>query len=212
MHSNSNTLREADCTQLNWLRQLAILTDSELTTLVLAGSESAFAELYSRYQKLVAHIVRRYFQHGDEVEEMVQLIFIEVWVGLSNFRGENVKSFPAWVGRVATNSCYDTLRRRQRSKECTLSQLSEDEAMTLHERRPAVSTGNQIEQATVSHDLLQKLLLGLEPCDRQVFVMLKAEDHSIAEIAAVTGWSEAKIKMRIRRSRSILQRRSRKLI
>lgn len=199
-------------TQLEQSQLPASLPDSELAACVLSGNESAFAELHTRYQKLVAHLVRRYFQRGDEVEEIVQLIFIKVWIGMHHFRGEHRQSFAAWIVRVATNSCYDELRRRQRRKENVLSQLSEEENAMRHEPRHASLRENHIEQRAVTRDLLQKLLTGLEPLDRQVFVMLKTERHSIAEIAAATGWSEAKIKMRIRRSRFLLQRRSRKLI
>lgn len=199
-------------TQLEPSQLPASLPDSDLAASVLSGNESAFTELHTRHQKLVAHLVRRYFQRGDEVEEMVQLIFIKVWIGIHHFRGEHQQSFAAWIVRVARNSCYDELRRRQRRKESVLSQLSETENASRHELRPASLRENHIEQKAVTRDLLQKLLTGLEPLDRQVFVLLKTEHHSIAEIAAATGWSEAKIKMRIRRSRSIMQRRSRKLI
>lgn len=192
--------------------QPSIIPDRDLAACVLDGNENAFAELHTRYQKVVVHIVRRYFQRGDEVEEMVQLIFIKVWTGIHHFRGEHAQSFAAWIVRVATNSCYDELRRRQRNKEYIISQLSEDENSRLYDLRSVFATEHQIEATTVVRDLLQKLLTGLEPRDRQIFVMLKAENQSIAEIAAVTGWSEVKIKMRIRRSRFLLQRRSRKLI
>ena len=113
---------------------------------------------------------------------------------------------------MTKHSCCDELRRRQRNKESALSQISADESATLLAQYPATAHENHIEQTTVSRDLLQKLLTKLAPSDRQVFVMLKAEDHSIAKIAAVMGWSEAKIKMRVRRTRFLLQRHSRKLI
>lgn len=187
------------------------LTDNELAAHALDGNENAFAELHTRYQNLVAQMVRGYFQRRDEVEELVQQIFIKVWQGMHHFRGAHAQSFTAWIVQVTRHSCCDELRRRQRNKESVLSQLSVDESSALWEQRP-LRHENKIEQTAVSRDLLQKLLTELEPCDRQVFVMLKAEDHSIAEIAATTGWSEAKIKMRIRRSRLLLQRRSRKLI
>jgi RNA polymerase sigma-70 factor (ECF subfamily) len=188
------------------------LSDEDLIAFVARGDDTAFAELYARYQKRVAHLVRRHFQRVDEVEEMVQLIFIEVWTSIHKFRGDSAYAFAAWLARLATNTCYDELRRQQRSRESVWSQLGDDETRDWHEARPAFSCEQQIEHTAVARDLLDKLLTSLEPSDRQVFVMLKAQEHSIADIALVTGWSEAKIKMRIRRSRSILQRRSRKLI
>ncbi|MBL8205697.1 MAG: RNA polymerase sigma factor [Blastocatellia bacterium] len=187
-------------------------TDDDLIVFVARGDDTAFAELYARYQKRVAYIVRRHFQRADEVEELVQLIFIEVWTSIHKFRGESTSAFAAWLARLATNTCYDELRRQHRNRESVMSQFGDDDDSDWCESRPAFSCEQHIEHLTVARDLLDKLLVSLEPPDRQVFVMLKAQDHSIAEISLVTGWSEAKIKMRIRRSRSILQRRSRKLI
>lgn len=188
------------------------LSDEDLIAFVSRGDDTAFAELYARYQKRVAYLVRRHFQRADEVEEMIQLIFIEVWTSIHKFRGDSAQAFTAWLVRLATNTCYDELRRQQRNRESVLSQLGPEETADEHNTYPDFSCDQQIEHITVTRDLLNKLLTSLEPSDRQVFMMLKAQEHSIADIALLTGWSEAKIKMRIRRSRSIMQRRSRKLI
>jgi DNA-directed RNA polymerase specialized sigma24 family protein len=60
-------------------------------------------------------------------------------------------------------------------------------------------------------NLADALLTTLEPVDRRVFVMLKAEEFSIAEIAEIVGWTETKVKMRVHRAKSILRRKLKRL-
>lgn len=137
---------------------------------------------------------------------------IKAWFAIGSYRGGGAHSFAAWLARIATNSCYDELRRRRRRPEDAFSQLGDGETIFLFEREPAGATESKVEARLISRDLANKLLNSLEPDDRKVFVMLKSENYSVAEIARKVGWTETKVKNRVHRSRSILRRRSRRLV
>jgi len=185
--------------------------DDELATFASSGSETAFAELLSRHRRMVTQIVRRYFQQQHEVEDLVQISFIEAWVAISAYRGRGPYSFAAWLARIAANSCYDELRRRRRSREDLISQLGEDEEEFSFEELTAHFSSDRVEHSLIVRNLADALLTTLEPLDRRVFVMLKAEEFSIAEIAQIVGWSETKVKMRVHRAKSILRRKLKRL-
>lgn len=187
-------------------------TDDELVGSAARGNEQAFAELVGRHRRMIFRVVRRFFERREDIEEIAHLSFVEAWLAISSYRGGETHSFAAWLARIATNSCYDELRRRQRRPENVFSQLSDGEAVFLFEQRSAGEAGAGVEARLISRDLADKLLNTLEPDDRKVFIMLKSENYSVAEIAKNIGWTETKVKMRIHRSRSILQRRSRRLV
>jgi len=187
-------------------------TDDELVGSAARGNEQAFAELVGRHRGMIFRVVRRFFERREDIEEIAHLSFIEAWFAISSYRGGGAHSFAAWLARIATNSCYDELRRRQRRPENVFSQLSDGEAVFLFEQKSSVEAGDEVEARLISRDLADKLLNALEPVDRKVFVMLKSENYSVAEIARNVGWTETKVKMRVHRSRSILQRRSRRLV
>ncbi len=187
-------------------------TDDDLAGSAARGNEQAFAELVGRHRRMIFRVVRRFFERREDIEEVAHLSFIEAWFGIGSYRGGGAHSFAAWLARIATTSCYDELRRRQRRPESIISQLSEGEAVFLFEQKSAGETGGEVEASLISRDLAEKLLDALEPEDRKVFVMLKSENYSVAEIARNIGWTETKVKMRVHRSRSILQRRSRRLV
>lgn len=185
--------------------------DDELAISASTGCEMAFAELLARHRRMVTRVVRRYFERQDEVEELVQISFIEAWVAMGSYRGRGSHSFAAWLARIATTSCYDELRRRRRRREDSISQLGEDDGESPFEPLDAQFISDCVEHTAITRNLADKLMMLLEPADRLAFIMLKAGDFSIAEIASVIGWSEAKVKMRIHRAKSILQRKMRRL-
>jgi RNA polymerase sigma factor (sigma-70 family) len=174
--------------------------------------EAAFAELLHRHHHRVARIARRFFSKPDEIEEISQLSFIEAWRAIGSYESRPDASFAAWLTRITINTCYDEWRRRRRSRESAFSDLNEAEAVFLSAQSVAPSLGVRVERELISRDLATKLLAMLDPDDRRVFVLLKAEDHSIAEIALATGWTPAKVKMRVHRTKSLLRRKSRRLI
>lgn len=181
--------------------------DDDLVAQAAKGEEHAFAELIERHRGLVVRIARRYFNRPEDVEEIVHLSFVSAWFAISGYRGGSPHSFLAWLSRIATNSCYDELRKRKRRREDIFSQLSEPETDYLFEQTVAEEDSGA-EERLINHDLTGKLLGLLAPEDRRIFVLLKTENFSIAEIAQNIGWTESKVKMRIHRSRSILQRYS----
>ena len=187
-------------------------TDDELVGSAARGNEQAFAELVGRHRGMIFRVVRRFFERSEDIEEIAHLSFVEAWFAISSYRGGGAHSFAAWLARIATNSCYDELRRRRRRPENVFSQLSDNETIFLFERISAGEAGDEVEARLILRDLADKLLNALEPDDRKVFVMLKSENYSVAEIARNIGWTETKVKMRVHRSRSILQRRSRRLM
>ncbi len=186
-------------------------TDDELAGSAAHGSELAFADLMARHRKMILGVVRRFFRQYHDIEEIAHLSFVEAWFAIKSYRGGGPHSFAAWLARIATNTCYDELRRRRRRTESLISQLSDGEAVILFEKKSADNAGPGVENRLIRRDLANKLLSFLEPDDRRVYMMLKSEDYSIADIARKVGWTETKVKMRVHRSRSILHRRSRLL-
>ncbi|HYE72750.1 MAG TPA: RNA polymerase sigma factor, partial [Blastocatellia bacterium] len=164
------------------------------------------------YQKLIRQIVRRYFRTEDEIEELTQIISIEAWFEIGNFREQRPQSFAAWLSRIATNTCFDELRRRRRCRENTFSQLSDAETQMLMQQPDGHFTGQGIEDKLIRRDLMERLMTALEPDDRQLFVKLKSEESSVAELAQATGWTQSKVKMRIYNSRLMLRRKLKRLV
>jgi RNA polymerase sigma factor (sigma-70 family) len=181
----------------------AIVTDENLVKAVIAGDETAFESIFERYRRLVAHLVGRFFNRRETIEDLSQQVFTKAYFSLKDFRGENEKSLQSWLSRLTVNVCYDELRRLQRKPENLFSDLSDDEfdyVESLVEKKVLSS-----EENLSNKDLAEKLLKGLEIEDRLALTMFYAEESSIAEVAEKLGWSESKLKTRLHRTRNYLR-------
>ncbi len=177
------------------------LPDAELAARARDGDESAFEELFLRHRRRVALIASRFFRDRQRVEEVVQESFTKAFFALGEFTGRRDASFAAWLARISFNACYDELRRQKRRPEGALEDLTREEAERLRGRLHGDAEGQ-----AVSRDLASKLLARLSPEDRLVLVMLDVEGMSVAEIAAVNGWTASKVKVRAHRARAHLRR------
>jgi RNA polymerase sigma-70 factor (ECF subfamily) len=187
-------------------------TDDELVAAVCAGDEAAFALLFERHRRWVTRLAYRFFYRREQVEEIVQESFTTAYFALSTYRGGEERSFLAWLSRITVNTCYDELRRSTRRACIALSDLSEAEAALLAERLRDSGKERDIESATISRDLANKLLQRLAPDDRLALILLELAGLSVAEIAELTGWSVPKVKTRLYRARAALRRLLRKFL
>jgi RNA polymerase sigma-70 factor, ECF subfamily len=181
----------------------SIVTDDELVRSVLAGDETAFELIFERYRRLVVHLIGRFFNQRETIEDITQQAFTKAYFSLKDFRGENEKSLPSWLSRLTVNVCYDELRRKQRKPENLFSDLSDDDfdyVENLAER-----TSSNDEKMFVNKDLTEKLLSGLEVEDRLAITLYYAEEQTVSEVAVKLGWSESKLKTRLFRTRNYLR-------
>jgi RNA polymerase sigma-70 factor (ECF subfamily) len=178
-------------------------TDAELVKAVLAGDETAFAALFERYRKLVAHTVSRFFYEREEIEEFVQQSFTKIYFSLKDFRGEREKSLAAWLTKITVNLCYDELRRRGRRPENRFGDLTDEENTALESF--AQSFTENAESSLIKRDLAEKLLSNLDASDRLALTLFYGEDFSVEEVAEFIGWSPSNVKIRLFRARNYLR-------
>ena len=62
-------------------------------------------------RELAAHCYRMLGSLAD-ADDQVQLTLLSAWRGIDGFEGRT--SVRAWLYRIATNGCLDTIRRRPR--------------------------------------------------------------------------------------------------
>ena len=176
-------------------------TEKELIAEVLDGHPDSFEPLVVKYQPRVFAIARRYARREDEVEDIVQTVFIKAYSKLSSFRGE--APFEHWLMRMATFTCYDFLRKHQRNREWNATDLSSEENDWL-ENVGEESTAKTDQDAAKA--LVNKLLDGLKPVDRHIIILLDLEGKSVKEISELTDLSESNVKVKAHRARDKMKK------
>jgi RNA polymerase sigma-70 factor (ECF subfamily) len=168
-------------------------SDAELIQGTLRGDERAFAELAGRHKTRVFGLASRFAHNSADLEDICQEVFIQAFFKLRQFRGDS--PFEHWLLRIATFKCYDYLRRRKRDSGLEALSESEGENATA---RPAAPNANL--------ERLDAALAQLSAKERLVITLLEIEDRSVQEVAALTGWSAANVKVRAFRARGILRK------
>jgi RNA polymerase sigma-70 factor (ECF subfamily) len=158
----------------------------------LRGDEDAYRRLIERHQKAVAAAMRRFTPDRRMIEELVHDVFVEAYFSLGTYSAR--APFSHWLQRLATRVGYRYWKRRQRASKLVALTAEADIAAA-----PACNEDNPREQ-------LEIVLGRLSPRDRLVVTLLYLEERSVAETAALTGWSRTMVKVQSYRARRKLRR------
>ena len=176
---------------------------------VRGGDEDAARLLVVHLRPLVARIVRAHLPRRLAEEDLQQEIFLKMFTRLDQYRGP--QPFAHWVSRLALTTCLDALRAQGRRPELRWADLSEEQAAVLdrlHADAPAESaTGVAGGGGDAARELVNELLATLPAADRTVITLLDLQQHSVAEVCALTGWGASHVKVRAFRARRKLRQR-----
>lgn len=172
------------------------ISDESLIIDIRAGSDAAFAQLVEKYKRRVFGLAARFARDSDELDDICQNVFIKVYEHLPSFRED--APFEHWLTRVAVRTCHDALRSRRHEKN---NLRLDDRAFEICDNAEKARL-----EAHQARDFLKSALSRLTPDERLVITLLELEEFSVREIAAMTDWSEANVKVRAHRARQALKR------
>jgi RNA polymerase sigma-70 factor (ECF subfamily) len=168
---------------------------------VAAADQDAARALVARCHPLVARIVRSHRPKSHGEDDLVQDVFLKMFVMLPRYEVRDGRPFEAWLSRLAVRTCLDVLRAEARRRDrVPLSRGAQACLETLADERGA-GAGD----AAAARELVEALLAELPPSDRLALTLRDLEQRSPAEIAAVTGWSVALVRVRVFRARMRLR-------
>lgn len=176
--------------------------NSELIARAIERDEEACSQMVEIFYPLVIRIVQRNLPRHQAAEDLTQEIFVKLFTRLEKFRGDS--PFEHWVSRIATLTCYESLRRQKSRPILEFSELDMEHFQDISESFDPNSVDVQPTESSL--ELLQKLLATLKPRDQMVIRLLHLEEKSVAEIAIETGWSASKIKVTAMRAREKMKK------
>ena len=184
----------------------------ELARSAREGDESAFEEIMRRYSPRVFRFAGKFFKQRSLVEEAAQEVFLKAFTELGSYEGRG--SLEGWLTRITTNTCLNLLRSSKRRPELTVSDLTEDQTDWLDKNLTDAATEKHqsTERSLVAADLAGRVLQTMPADDQLVLTMIDGEDASVKDVAAMTGWSESKVKTQAFRARRRMREAVEKLL
>ena len=181
----------------------APVDEADLIERSRSGDLDAFNRIVVAYQHRVYNLCFRMLGSRQAAEDATQDAFLAAYRSVDRMRGGKLQS---WLFRIASNSCIDELRRRQRRPQLSLDApvAADDDDRPLD--LPDTAAGP--EALTLSGevcDALQQELLTLPADQRLAVILCDVEGLSYEEIAESMRSSIGTVKSRISRGRSRLR-------
>ncbi|OGR41238.1 MAG: hypothetical protein A2X35_07525 [Elusimicrobia bacterium GWA2_61_42] len=171
-------------------------TDKNIKAKALAGTdpESAFDLLIEEHQRQVYSLALRLTGNQAAADDITQETFISAWKHLKGFRGDS--SLKTWLLRIAANKVRSYWRWKKLRSWVGLGPRDGEEGAPALQDLLADRPEDRPEAAALAADLerrVQAAISLLPPRQREV-AALRAQELSVAEIAAALGMAEGTVK------------------
>jgi RNA polymerase sigma-70 factor (ECF subfamily) len=164
-------------------------TDEELMLRIQARDDEAIAILYRRHTPLLRAVIGRILNNDCDVDDQLQVVFLEVWRQAAHFDEKKGKAL-GWIVTLA--------RRRAIDKVRTMQTYSRAQERLREEPEPALHLGADEEAvATDTANIFSRVLATLPAPQREALNFAFYRGFSQREIAVHTGIPLGTIKTRI---------------
>lgn len=166
-----------------------------------AGDLDAFNQIVLAYQEMVYNLAYRMLSDPAAAEDATQNAFIAAFRNIRSYRGGSCK---AWLLRIATNLCYDELRRRKRRPVTALEPYDPDSDEEIESPAWLADGHPSPEEALEQVELdaaIQHCLDELPHEFRLVVVMVDIEGCNYQEVSDTIGKPIGTVKSRMARAR-----------
>ena len=151
-----------------------------------AGDQLALEELMSRYKGPLALSMSRLIKSREDIEELLQELFLRVWKNRDNLDTER---YLGYLYKIAENLVYDRLRKAAREKRLSVDYFTH-----------IIEAYSHIEEGIFDKELLAVLQRGIQQLPeqrRRVFELCKIEGKSYEEVSQLLSISVATVNSHI---------------
>lgn len=184
----------------------ALLADAELVARAGRGDALAFETIMRRHNRLLFRSARGVVGDDAEAQDVVQETYLRAFASMHSFRAD--AALGTWLARIAINVALDAQRRRGRAVQLDDTQdLSTEPAMEHMTafNAPADDAPDRQAERSQMRALLQRAIDSLPVIYRSVFILRAVEERSVDETASCLQVSDAVVKTRYLRARSLLR-------
>ena len=157
-------------------------------------SEEELGDLFRRYASYVATIGLRLLGRDDELDDLVQEVFMEAYRGLHRLRSADAAK--AWLARITVRRATRRLRRRRVRAFFSLESLPSDARLVDHGASPE-------ERAEIadSYRMVERIPIR----QRVVWVLKHVQGETLDSIAEICRCSKTTVQRRLRAAEQALE-------
>ncbi len=155
-------------------------TDSDLVNLTLEKSEF-FRFIISRYQdKFLKYVFRRVKMTREDAEDLVQDIFIKIYLNLRDF--DSGLKFSSWGYRIAHNETISWYRKKSIRPQLNFEDYEDDNLLNIFKDE------TDVEKSFENNEIKKHIKIAIEKLDekyKEVIVLRFIEEKDYTEISDI---------------------------
>lgn len=172
-------------------------SDEEIAVLVQKGDKEKFGLLMERYQAKLSRYGRRFLSSKENIEDIVQDIFIKTYENLQSF--DSSQKFSPWIYRIAHNTFINELKRNSRAPI---------NIFDLDTLVPHPEYQNPLPEEKRQEEIKKAIEEGLDqltPNYKEILILYYLEGLSYIEIADILRIPVGTVGIRLKRGREMLK-------
>jgi RNA polymerase sigma-70 factor (ECF subfamily) len=162
----------------------------------LLAMDNAFELIFQRYEKLIYHVCRRYFNNTEDAMDAGQEAALRLYRAMHTVIPKPDGSIKSWVCTVTANVCLDILRKKR----------VETVELTAETKTAAIPAA---EEDALARERIRELTAAIArlPDEQRIILILRdLQQLSYEELAEVLGISMGTVKSRIARARAAVRK------
>lgn len=148
--------------------------ERELLSQIFNGNHGAFCTLFDHYERFVYGFGRKLTRSDNEAEEIVQEVFLKLWVGRDKFL--EIENFEAYLNRLVRNHALNVLRKK-------VVYTKGIEKIATSTTKKDYSTEQQLEYKEIAK-LLENAIANLPEQQKKVYILCHQNGLKYDEAAA----------------------------
>lgn len=164
------------------------------------GDKDSFEEIVNLYKNYVFAIILNFIKDYNEVENVAQEVFLQIYISLPKYKSDN---FKAWISKIASNKSIDWIRKKKsKFKEETMkkSEYLIDIVNIENEKTPEDVLLDKEKSKEIS-----EMCKSVSPIYEDVIIKFYLEGKSYEEIAEEENVTVKTIASRLYRGRNMLK-------
>jgi len=173
------------------------LSDEQIIEVVRVEDKGLYSEIIKRYQSKLSHYLRKFVYNPDELEDVLQVVFVKTYKNLFSFNTH--KKFSSWIYKIAHNEAINHIKKNSANHQISLDKVEYqiiDKSVNLNDDFDKTLLKKQIENSLS--------LLKLKY--REPLILFYLEEKSYEEISDILRIPKNTVGTLISRGKTILRK------
>jgi RNA polymerase sigma-70 factor (ECF subfamily) len=176
-------------------------TDLEIVQKIVSGEVELFEIIIRRNNSSLYKIGRSYNYSHEDTQDLMQDTYIDAFTNLSKF--ENRSAFKTWIIKIMLNNCYKK-QQKWSSKNIIIAEINE-KSTPMFSNNQHIDTNSSVANREL-HLVIENALQQIPIDYRMVFSLREVNGLNVLETADALNISEANVKVRLNRAKTMLRK------